>query len=120
MISVVIPVYNGEEYVKRCIDSVLSQTYTDYEMIVVNDGSTDSSEQIIKGIKSDKIKYIYQKNKGAAAARNRGISEAKGEYLFFLDSDDAIREDAFLYLVNRISGCDMVVAGMEKRSENGF
>ncbi|MDP3385817.1 MAG: glycosyltransferase family A protein [Eubacteriales bacterium] len=86
-ISVIIPVHNGEKYLSEAIDSVLAQTLRPYEIIVVNDGSIDKTEDICKGY-GDKIRYASQENKGAASARNTGIKLAEGEYLSFLDADD--------------------------------
>ena len=90
--SIIIPVYNVEDYIKECLDSILNQTYKDYEVIVVNDGTKDKSMDIVK--KYD-VKVINQENQGLSAARNNGAKKAKGEYLFFLDSDDTI-EDTLL------------------------
>lgn len=84
-ISVIIPTYNSAKYIKDTIESVLNQTYKDLEIIVVDDGSTDNTKDIVSKYQ---VKYIYQENKGPAAARNRGIKEAQGEYIAFLDSDD--------------------------------
>jgi len=86
-VTVVIPTYNRAGYICDAIDSVLSQTYKDYEIIVVDDGSTDDTKGILSKY-NGKIRYFYQENKGVAAARNRGIKKAKGEYIAFLDSDD--------------------------------
>ena len=88
MISVVIPLYNKEKYIKRAIESVLNQTFQKFEIIVVNDGSTDKSAEIVQNIKDPRIRLINQKNAGVSAARNRGIQEAKYEYIAFLDADD--------------------------------
>jgi len=87
-VSVVIPAYNCEKFIATAIESVLSQTYGDYEIIVVNDGSTDKTDEVISRYAS-KIKKIYQPNKGPANARNAGIVSASGEYIAFLDADDA-------------------------------
>lgn len=86
-VSVIIPTYNQDKYLCEAIDSMLGQTYKDFEIIVINDGSTDNTEKIL-GEYGDKIKWKSQKNKGSAVARNSGISMAKGEYITFLDSDD--------------------------------
>ncbi|MAD17363.1 MAG: hypothetical protein CL579_15040 [Alteromonadaceae bacterium] len=89
LVSVVIPVYNSEKYISDCIDSVLAQTYTHFEIIVVNDGSTDSSLEILKSYqKNSKIKLLEIEKSGQSVARNIGIERAKGKYLIFLDSDD--------------------------------
>ncbi len=87
MISVVIPAYNAGRFIRRTIDSVLAQTYTDYEIIVIDDGSTDDTAEIVKSYGS-KVRYIYQKNAGDGPARNTGIYAAKGEWIAFLDHDD--------------------------------
>ena len=86
-VSVVIPTYNRCKYVTKAIDSVLAQTFTDYEIIVVDDGSTDNTRVVLQSYLS-KIRYIFQENKGVSAARNAGIVAAKGEWIAFLDSDD--------------------------------
>ena len=95
MVSIIIPVYNVEKYLRNCIDSVINQVYSDYEVILVNDGSTDNSLAICKeyGSKYSKIKCIEQENKGLASARNTGIKAASGEYIFFLDSDDCLNKN---------------------------
>lgn len=88
--SIIIPVYNVEEYIKECLDSVFNQTFEDYEVIVVNDGTKDNSMNIVKDYD---VSIINQKNKGLSAARNTGVRYAKGEYLLFLDSDDYIEKE---------------------------
>lgn len=97
LISVIIPVYNVEEYLRECVDSVLCQTYGNFEIILVDDGSTDSSGEICDEYleKDERVTVIHQKNGGLSAARNTGLSEANGDYLYFLDSDDYISENAF-------------------------
>lgn len=95
-ISVIIPVYNSEEYLDKCLGSVLGQTFEDFEIIAVNDGSTDSSLEILSdyaGRYGEKIKIITQENQGQSAARNRGLEEATGEFISFVDSDDYIHEE---------------------------
>jgi len=87
IVSVIIPVWNGEKYLEEAISSVLAQTYKHLEVIIVNDGSTDGTEDIAKTF-SGEIKYFIQSNKGAGAARNLGIKKAMGDYLAFLDADD--------------------------------
>lgn len=87
MISVIIPTYNKAQYIRECVDSVLFQTVRDIEIIVVDDGSTDNTKEMLAAYER-KIRYIYQENRERAAARNNGILHAKGEYVAFLDSDD--------------------------------
>ncbi len=88
MFSVVIPLYNKEKSVKNTIESVLNQTFQDFEVIVVNDGSTDNSLEVVKSFNDERIRIINQKNSGVSSARNRGIKEAKYEWIAFLDADD--------------------------------
>ncbi|MBM2835200.1 MAG: glycosyl transferase [Candidatus Brocadiaceae bacterium] len=86
-VSVVIPTYNRAPYVIMAIESVLAQSYQDYEIIVVDDGSTDGTRDVLEPYR-DRIRYMYQDNKGVSAARNTGIQESRGEWIAFLDSDD--------------------------------
>lgn len=88
--SIIVPVYNVEEYIEKCLESITLQTYKDYEVIIINDGTKDNSMEIAKKYP---FKIINQKNQGLSAARNRGVQEAAGEYLLFLDSDDYIEKD---------------------------
>ena len=118
-ISVIIPVYNTEAYIGRCLNSVIQQTFKDYEIIVVDDGSTDKSRNIINDIIAENkdvvINYIYQENAGQAAARNAGIDRAEGEYISFLDSDDYIDKFMFeeLYKEAKISNADIIVSDLK-------
>lgn len=94
LVSIVVPVYNVEKYVRRCLESISKQTYSEIEVIIINDGSTDNSENIIKDFLFDKrFKYIVQKNSGLGSARNKGIENSKGKYICFIDSDDWISAD---------------------------
>ena len=95
LVSVIIPVYNVEKYLRQCLDSVTAQTLSDIEIICVNDSSTDGSLSILEEYaeKDDRIRVVTQKNGGAGAARNRGLSTASGKYLSFLDSDDFFEPD---------------------------
>lgn len=94
-ISVIIPLYNHEKYIKEAIYSVLEQTFSDLELIIINDGSTDRSEDVVKSITDDRIKYIYQENQGAHNTINRGIQLAQGEYVSILNSDDVYYKNRF-------------------------
>lgn len=87
-VSVVMPVYNAGKFLKAAIDSILNQTYTDLELIIINDGSKDNSEEIIRGYKDARIKYFYQHNQGVANTLNNGINYAKGKYIWRHDADD--------------------------------
>lgn len=87
-VSVIIPTYNYGKYIEKAIDSVLAQTYKDFEIIVVDDGSTDNTKELIETKYRNRIRYFYQENKGAPVARNRGVEESSGQYLAFLDADD--------------------------------
>lgn len=91
-VSIIVPVYNTSSYVTSCLKSLQEQTYQNIEILVMNDGSTDESEKIIKELqeKDNRIKYFYQENKGVSSARNLGILKATGEYLCFVDSDDMV------------------------------
>lgn len=86
-ISVIVPVYNGEKYLKEAIDSILDQSYKPFEIILIDDGSDDKTAEIAAGYKRSLV-YLYQKNSGIAASRNLGVSIAKGDYISFLDADD--------------------------------
>lgn len=93
-ISIIVPVYNVQDYLKKCLESILSQTFKDYELILINDGSVDQSLNICKLYRDrdPRVKVISQKNMGLSAARNTGIMHARGEYICFIDSDDFIEE----------------------------
>ena len=93
--SIIIPVYNVKEYLKRCVDSVVKQTYSDIDILLIDDGSTDGSGEECERLaqKDVRIRVIHQKNEGLSAARNTGLQNAHGEYIIFLDSDDYISPD---------------------------
>lgn len=114
-ISIIIPVFNSEKLLRKCFDSICEQTFTDFEVIVVNDGSTDGSGQICdKYAENDRrFKIFHKKNEGVSIARNIGIEKSNGQYITFIDSDDWVNSD---YLQNLIDGtsqnCDLVVCGI--------
>ncbi len=88
------PVFNGQAYLAQAIESVLKQTYSDWELIIVNDGSTDASEEIVRSISDSRIKYLYQEKSGVSKARNYGMEHVSGKFVCFLDSDDVLPPDS--------------------------
>ncbi|SDN22516.1 glycosyltransferase family 2 protein [Alkalicoccus daliensis] len=104
LISVIIPVYNGAEYIETCFQSIISQSYQNLEIIIINDGSEDNSSEICDyyASKDQRIKVIHQENKGLSAVRNRGVRESKGDYIGFVDSDDYIHSDMYKILLNNL------------------
>ena len=114
-ISVIIPVYNVERYLHECLDSVLSQSCSELQIILIDDGSTDDSGMICDeyAAKDSRIAVIHQKNSGAAAAKNAGLRMATGEYLSFVDSDDYLEPGAFRHMVNLLekSSADVIQCG---------
>ena len=122
MISIIIPVYNTALYLDECIKSVLNQTYQDFECILVDDGSTDGSLKKCQywALKDPRIKVFHQENQGVSAARNKGINEAKGEYIAFIDSDDWVE---IYYLEHMLVAMlryrvDLIVSGFLLRNQN--
>ena len=120
-LSVIIPVYNTEKYLKKCLESVIKQTYKNLEIIVINDGSTDNSNKIIEKYVTkypQKIKYIEQENRGQAYSRNLGIKLSKGELITFVDSDDYIERNMYKKMIELLEreNSDMVICdiNMEK------
>ena len=114
MVSIVVPIYNAENYLRRCVDSILNQEYTDYELLLVNDGSTDASGDICEeyGDRDPRVIVIQKENTGVSDSRNRALDRARGKYLQFLDSDDWITPDATRLFVRAAEeyGCDMVIS----------
>ena len=116
-LSIILPVYNVEDYSDKCLDSMLTQTYENYELIIVKDGRTDSSESIIaKYVRKypDKIVYIKINNRGLSGARNEGLKHASGDYIAFFDSDDYIKEDMYFKMMELVNDFpyDMVVCDL--------
>lgn len=122
MISIIIPVYNVEKYLERCVNSVLKQSYNDLEIILVDDGSTDNSGKICDRFKKkdDRIIVIHQRNQGLSAARNIGITKANGEYIAFVDSDDYILDDMYETLYKNLikNDADISICKYQCVSEN--
>lgn len=123
-ISVIVPVYNAEKYLQCCLDSVIGQTFTDIEIICINDGSTDQSPQILEAYaeKDSRIKVIHKENGGLVSARKAGIAVARGEYVGYVDSDDWIELNMYekLYEKGRGHGCDMVASGLFRQFSDSF
>ena len=122
-ISIIMPVYNKQNYIRRSLDSVLNQDFSDFELIAVDDGSTDDSLQILKEYQAEdqRIKIIHTDNHGVSHARNTGLDRAEGEYLTFVDADDELRQGYLksLYGAIKQSGADMVIQGITKVFSNG-
>lgn len=121
-VSVIVPVYNTEKYLKNCIDSLLKQNFEDYEIIVINDLSPGNAEEIIKSYNDKKIVYIKNNtNKGIGYNRNLGVKEAKGEYVCFIDSDDYVKEDFIskMYNYSKENNLDLCVCDYVNVDEKG-
>lgn len=122
--SVIIPVFNAEETISYCLDSIFNQTYQDFEIILINDGSTDSTQKIIDKYKKqypEKFKVFNQKNSGIAITRNNGIKYSSGKYLFFIDNDDYIDSNYLETFINEIerNTFDIIIGGYRRVTEEG-
>lgn len=121
-ISVIMPVYNAEQYLRQTLDSVLNQTFQDFELICVDDGSSDTSPEILKEYqeKDSRMKVFHQKNQFAGAARNHGMKKAKGEFFIFWDSDDVFEESALEDMYNQCvqDGADICICGANEFEED--
>lgn len=121
-ISIIVPVYNVEPYLRQCLDSILGQTFTNFEVLLINDGSPDSSGDICREYvaKDSRFHYFEKENGGLSDARNYGIERAQGEYLTFIDSDDFVNEKHLenLFLASRLTNADITIGGFS-RFENG-
>lgn len=118
MISVIIPMYNSEKYISECLESIFNQTYKNYEIIIVNDGSTDRSLEVVKKYRNEKIKVYTQENKGVSFARNKGIELAKGDYIYFMDSDDIIQSNLFENAIKQLKNVGIFSFGYEVIDKN--
>ena len=114
-ITIIVPVYNVEKYLRRCLDSIIGQTYQNLEILCIDDGSTDSSGEICKqyAAQDERIKVLRQENHGVSAARNKGLDAATGEYIAFVDSDDYIEADMIgrLYQALASAGAECAICG---------
>ena len=117
-VSVIVPVYNAAQWIDKCIDSILSQTFSDFELILVNDGSSDESDIICDryASKDNRIQVIHKPNGGSSAARATGVSRACGEFIFFADADDSLHPQCLEYLLDAIvqNPVDIVICNMPK------
>ena len=112
LVSIIVPVYNTAEYVEACIQSILSQSYQHIELILVNDGSTDGSGDICRKYESlSHVLYIEQENQGVSAARKRGVDNAKGEWIMFVDSDDLLIKESIPTLMDICESADIIMVG---------
>lgn len=120
-VSVIVPVYNVAEFLPECIESIKKQTYENLEIILVDDGSTDSSGDICDeyAMSDKRIMVYHQQNQGVVTARNIGIENASGEFIAFVDSDDTIAPNFIEFFINNIGDCDFISAGFEDELKNG-
>lgn len=114
-LSIVVPVYNAENFLQKCMESILAQSYVNYELIAIDDGSTDSSLNILKSFedRDPRIKVFHQENSGPGSARNLGIRHAKGDWIVFIDADDTVDNDYLKMLVDASQDVDLVLCGMK-------
>lgn len=118
MITIIVPVYNTEKYLRRCVDSILNQKYNDYELLLINDGSTDKSKMICEeyAAQDSRIKLVNKTNGGSASARNLGLNMARGEYIAFVDSDDYVHRDYLTIMMDLMAkyGLDLVQCALKE------
>ena len=107
--SIIVPTYNREEYIIKCIDSILDQTYDNFEAIIIDDGSTDNTDNLVKKYHDKRIKYFKNTNHGIGYSRNFGLNKAKGDYIFFLDSDDYLDENMLENVLKEIKNHDILI-----------
>ena len=119
MVSIIVPIYNTQKYLEQCLNSLLTQTYRNLQIILVDDGSTDGSGKICDAYaaRDNRIHVIHQKNQGVSAARNQGLEKAQGEWVVFVDSDDFLPNTSLEALVK--SNVDLAIGGIRELDENG-
>ena len=124
LLSIIIPVYNAERYLSRCLDSIINQTYKELEIILIDDGSTDDSSKICDKYKNkdDRVKVIHSENRGASVARNCGLKLASGDYIGFVDADDYVEKNMYEYLINNLikTDADISICNYSKNEETNF
>ncbi|WP_432737423.1 glycosyltransferase family 2 protein [Pediococcus pentosaceus] len=122
LVSIVIPIYNVEDFLESCLNSVKNQSYKDIEVLLVDDGSKDNSKKICDEFIEidDRFKYVYQKNSGVSSARNNGMRNARGEYITFVDGDDYLDKDHIEKMVNGLSQSELAISGRKNVTQNGI
>lgn len=120
LISIIIPTFNRGQEIKRAIKSVLAQSHQTWELVIIDDGSSDDTESVVRQFLCEKVKYFYQANDGVSSARNYGASLARGDYLIFLDSDDELRVNLIENLYSaRFQKCDLIFWNLLKEGSEG-
>lgn len=124
VVSIIVPCYNAEKFIGRGISSIIHQTCPDWELILIDDGSTDSTAGICqKAAAEDKrVHFVEQKNQGVSAARNAGLDMAKGQYVMFMDSDDYVSPDILAFTLDQVATChgSIVIVGHNRVEKNGY
>ena len=109
LVSIIVPMYNSEKYIVRCIDSLLEQSYENIEIIVVDDGSSDNSVEIIKKYNDNRINIYQKRNEGVSATRNLGIEKSNGDFLLFVDSDDYVSKDIVKVMLDKVNNKNSMI-----------
>ena len=124
LISIIVPVYNAERYLGHCLESIIGQTYKKIEIILLDDGSTDNSGKICDeyALKDNRVKVFHTENKGPSAARNKGIENSNGEFIFFVDADDFIKSNALDLLIGNYhqTKADIIIGDFKRVKNNVF
>lgn len=120
-ISIIIPLYNKQQYIEQCVETLLCQSFMDYEIIIVDDGSTDSSGMIVDDLseRHEQVQVIHQINQGVSGARNNGLKVAQGEWIWFIDADDIPEPDWYVEIINQVDEYDIILGNFEKCSNDG-
>lgn len=121
MLSIIVPVYNAEKYLRQCLDSILNQSFKDFELLLIDDGSKDRSGKICDEYanRDKRVRVFHKTNGGVSSARNVGLDNAKGEWIYFVDADDEVLPNGLLSMITATNGYDSVLGGFEKCDKNG-
>lgn len=119
LISIIVPVFNAQNYIEKCIKSIICQTYMDWELLLIDDGSTDNSYEMCKKYRNEKINLFHKNNGGVSSARNYGLKKSKGDYIVFVDADDYVDKDYLKNLYDNIRDNDLVVSGYKEVYSTG-